>query len=193
MASRLLPLWAEHFDLPDEELGKLILGLWIMDRAEGAGLDLLNIPQEASRILVKATQELPDDHVSSELDSLFLAVRLAANGKFEAAGKKLKSYADQRANYMAAMDMILNMNEDTRRGAKVRIGAKRGHESVHGDAVEKETRRREYLSLLAEIRNDNPKAKPRKVYELAEAQSEKRFGEKVSYKTFERAEKKENS
>jgi transposase len=52
---------------------------------------------------------------------------------------------------------------------------------------------RKRLDLIDEVRNDNPEASSRKVHEIAELLSEERFGEKVSYKTFERAEKKQKS
>ncbi|WP_442497655.1 hypothetical protein [Methylobacter sp. sgz302048] len=188
MITKILPLRGDHFDLPDEDLGKLILGLWIMNRAEVCGIDPQNIPQEAARIIVEATQKLPDDNVSSELDTLFLSVRLAANGKFEAAGKKLKSYVHQRAEHAALTNIALNMDDDSRRGAKVRLAASRGHNKTHGDPIEKEIMRRKCLKLMADIRKSNPHLKPHAVYTRAAEKSESVLGEKVSYKKFYRIE-----
>lgn len=119
MTVQILPLEPEHFELPDEELGKLILGLWIADHAKNAGLDPLNIPLEAGNIIVEATQKLPDDHLSNgELDSLFLALRLAANGKFEAAGKKLKSHFQHRVLYEGALNEALHGKSRQRQNAR---------------------------------------------------------------------------
>jgi len=181
----------QGFDLPNEELGKLILGYWIAGQAESFGFDPLNIPPSFGERIVEITQQLPDDYASDENDSLMLALRLAANGHFEAAGKKLKASVSKNTYFMAAVDMVSSMDEDTRRGVKVRRSAKIGHEVVHGNAAEKETQRRKYLDLLDEIRRENPTAKPTKVYVIAEAESMEKLGKKVCYKTFERAEKAE--
>jgi hypothetical protein len=189
MITKILPLQAEHFELPDEDLGKLILGLWIMNRAEVCGIDPQNIPPEAARIIVEATQKLPDDNVSSELDTLFLSVRLAANGKFEAAGKKLKSYVHHRAEYAALRHIASNLDDDSRRGAKMRLGVSNSHTKTYGDEVEKETMRRKCLNLMADIRKSNPSLKPQSVHKRAEAKSEAALGKKFCYKTFERIDK----
>lgn len=119
MTIQILPLEPEHFELPDEELGKLILGLWIVDHAKNVGLDPSNVPLEAGSIIVEATQKLPDEHLSnSELDSLFLAVRLAAKGKFEAAGKKLKSHFQHRVLYEGVLNEALHGKSRQRQNAK---------------------------------------------------------------------------
>jgi hypothetical protein len=193
---RLPPMAVEHFALPDDELGKLVLGWWIMAQAEANGVNIQNNPQAKQTYgerVVELTQQLPDDHADDKDALLFLALRLAAQGKFEAAGKKLKAYTSQASEHMALMDMVSSMDEDTKRGVKTRRSAKLGHEFTHGDAVEKEMKRRKYLDLLDNIRRDKPEASNRKIYEIAEAQSIELFGSKVSYKTFERAEKKEKS
>jgi hypothetical protein len=63
-----------------------------------------------------------------------------------------------------------------------------GHEAVHGTKEEKQAKRKAYRRLLEELRVENPDAKPNKIYELAEAVSEARFGKRVSYKAFYRFE-----
>jgi hypothetical protein len=190
---RLPPMLVEHFALPDEELGKLVLGWWIMAQAEANGINVKNNPQAKQAYgekVVELTQQLPDDHADDKNALLFLALRLAAQGKFEAAGKKLKAYTSQTSEHIALLDMVSSMDEDTKRGVKTRRSAKLGHESIYGNPVEKETRRRKHLDLIDKIRRGNPEASKRKVYELAEAHSEELLGDKISYKTFERAEKK---
>jgi hypothetical protein len=120
MTIQMLPLQPEHFELPDEELGKLILGLWIMDHAKTVGFDPSNVPLEAGRIIVQATQELPDEHViGTETDSLFMAVRLAANGKFAAAGKKLKSHFQHRVLHEGALNEALHGKSRQRQNARM--------------------------------------------------------------------------
>jgi hypothetical protein len=190
---RLPPMAVEHFVLPDDELGKLVLGWWIMAQAEANGINVQNNPQAKQAYgerVVELTQQLPDDHADDKDALLFLALRLAAQGKFEVAGKKLKAYTSQTSEHIALLDMVSSMDEDTKRGVKTRRSARLGHESIYGNPVEKETRLRKYLDLIDEVRCGNPEASKRKVYELAEAHSEELFGIKVSYKTFERAEKK---
>jgi len=185
----------EHFSLPDEELGKLVFDWWIMAQAEANEINVQNNPQAKqaySERVVELTLQLPDDHADNKDTLLFLALRLAAQGKFEAAGKKFNAYTSQTSEYMALMDMVSSMDEDTKRGVKTRRSARLGHESIYGNPVEKETRLRKYLDLIDEMRRGNPEASKRKVYELAEAQSEELFGIKVSYKTFERAEKRKS-
>lgn len=192
---RLPPMAVEHFVLPDDELGKLVLGWWIMAQAEANGINIQNNPQAKQAYgerVVKLTQQLPDDHADDKNALLFLAIRLAAQGKFAAAGKKLKAYTRQTSEHIALLDMVSSMDEDTKRGVKTRRSARLGHESIYGNPVEKETRLRKYLDLIDEVRRGNPEASKRKVYELAEAQSEELLGDKVSYKTFERAEKKKS-
>jgi hypothetical protein len=184
VGGRLLPMRPEDLDLPDAELGLQLIGKWV------AQIALRGITHEVTEIILKATKQLPDDHVPNQLDSLLLALRLAAQGKFEQAGKKLKSYVRSRAEFTAALNLTANMDDDTRRGAKVRLGAAKAHELVHGNAVEKQTRAIKYLNLLDELRSENPNLKPRRIYELAEAESKNRFGKQISYKTFYRLEKK---
>ncbi|MCX7066270.1 MAG: hypothetical protein NTW85_01000 [Methylococcales bacterium] len=192
---RLPPMAVKYFALPDDELGKLVLGWWIMAQAEANGINVQNNPQAKQAYgerVVELTQQLPDDHADDKNALLFLAIRLAAQGKFVAAGKKFKAYTSQTSEHMALMDMVSSMDEDTKRGVKTRRSARLGHESIYGNPVEKETRLRKYLDLIDEVRRGNPEASNRKVYELAEAQSEVLFGKKVSYKAFERAEKKKS-
>lgn len=190
---RLPPIREKILDLPYEELGKLMLDYWIAAQAESAGLDPLNIQQGYGEKITELTKQLPDDYESNNNDSLLLALRLAANGKFESAGKKFKLYMDQSSEIMKMADMVSSMDEDTSRGVKVRRSARIGHEAINGTPVEKEAMHRKRLDLIDEVRNDNPEASSRKVHEIAELLSEERFGEKVSYKTFERAEKKQKS
>ncbi len=178
------------FALPDDELGRSILDYWIAGQAEANGLDPWNLPRSYVDQVIQTTKLLPDDCPDAD-GSLLLVLRLAANGHFEAAGKKLKAFMSKNANFMAAVDMVSSMDEDTRRGVKVRRSARIGHEVVHGNPVEKETQRRKYLDLLDEIRRENPTVSNRKVHEIAEAKSMEKFGKKVSYKAFERAEKAE--
>lgn len=192
---RLPPIDAEHFSLPDEELGKLILGWWILAQAENKGLNFQNNPQ-AEQIfgekIVELTRQLPDDNANAEYDSLTMALRLAASGKFEAAGKQLKYYMNHSAEHRMAMNALLSRSEDANRGAKIRVSAKYGHESIHGNPVEKEARRREHLDLLDKIRIDNPTLSDRQVHIKASNLSMEVFGKNTSAKTFYRAEKKEN-
>lgn len=83
---------------------------------------------------------------------------------------------------------IAAMKPHAERGKKVLRASKDGHEAVHGTHEEKQAKREAYRLLLKELRTENPDAKPRKIYELAEAVSESRFGKRVSYKTFYRLE-----
>lgn len=190
----MIHLRLEALELPDEKLGLQLAGYWVLMHAENAGIDPLNISREATEVILEATKGLPDNHVRSELDSLLLAVRLAARGNFESAGKKLKAHIKSQAQHRVALDLASNMDDNARRGAKVRRAAKKGHEQVYGNPVEKRIRIDSYRLLLDEIRREHPSIKSnRKIYEIAEAFSEERFGKRVSYKAFERAEKKQNS
>ncbi|MCI0654835.1 MAG: hypothetical protein L0Y39_10210 [Methylococcaceae bacterium] len=95
--------------------------------------------------------------------------------------------ADCRLVVLAALP---ELKQDANRGRKVLKGAKAGHAAVHGTEKQKRAWREEYRRLLDELRSENPGARRHKIYELAEAVSEIRFGKRCSYKIFDRLEKK---
>jgi hypothetical protein len=189
---RLPPLSLDQLNLPDEQLGKLLLGLWVMGQAEASGINLQNNPQAKQAFgerVVELTQKLPDDYSDNpQDDALFLALRLASLGNFEAAGKKLKGHLKTVSEHMAAMNAISKLNEVEKVGLKVMLGGKKGS-ALGKDGTAKEKQRRELLDFLDLVRLENPGKTNNKIYEIAEAQSLKKLGEQVSLSTFRRAEK----
>jgi len=179
---RLPPLTTDNLLLPDEELGALFLGICIASNAEERGC-------HPSKI-VELLQQYPDDLDTIHNDTLIVTLRMAANGNFAAAGKRLKLLRERDAAIMAAFDMVSSMDEDTKRGVKTRRSARRGHETLYGDPVEKQITNNQRLDLLDEIRRENPTLLKNRVHEIAEALSEERLGKKVNSKTFQRLEQK---
>jgi len=177
---RLPPIPPESFNLPDEQLGKLLLGYFIAANAEKAGFDPFTMPQQYAERILQLARELPDDHSSAENDSVLLAVRLAAQGKFDAAGNKLKAHMHHAAMFMASVDMVSNLKEDTKAGVKVRRSTKLGHEAIHGNEVEKITRWGKYQEYINELFYKNPHLS----YSDLQREAAKHF--KVSAKTIQR-------
>ncbi len=102
-----LPLFKpEWLNLDDYKLGSLVLGQFIAANAEESGFNVLNIPEAYGTKIVECIQKLPDDYDygSTENAALFLALRLAANGKFELAGNRFRSFFDHNARMLAAID-----------------------------------------------------------------------------------------
>ena len=153
---RLPPISTECFDLPDEDLGRLLLGYFIAANAEPAGFDYLNIPRQYAERITQLARDLPDDHCGADNDSLLLAVRLATHGDFGAAGKKLKTHTKRGAEFMAAMDIVSNLERDAKAGAKVRRSAKWGHEATHGDCARKTARWNDYQDYIDRLSARNP-------------------------------------
>jgi len=182
----------EWLDLPDYELGDLIIRLFIICNAEAAGLSPTNIPTAYAEGITSVVQNLPDDYdgIGIGNEALFMALRLAGHGNFESAGKKLRAFMERGAMDMARIDMLASLEEDTKRGIKVRRSARLGGEAVHGDPVKVAERSRDRLNLIDDIRRNNPHLSNQSVHKLAESKSVKVLGEKVGYKTFERAENK---
>ena len=87
MAS-LPPIPPEALSLPDDELGKLLLGYWIAANAEAAGHDVGGIPQGVAERIVANTRKM----VMGENPQLGQALVLAAEGEFRRAGKRLRRY-----------------------------------------------------------------------------------------------------
>lgn len=188
---RLPPIPSEWIDLPDDELGLKLLAWWIAAQAEIKGIDPTAIPEHIAEKIIIATQGMDTDQAHNA--ALEKALIKAALGDLAKAGSLFRGYMLIGANAMATADILSNIPEDTRRGTKVRRSATLGHEAIYGTPVEKETKRRQRLDLLDEIRRCNPDASNRKIYEIAEASSLECLGEKLSYKAFERAENKEKS
>ncbi len=181
---------AEWIDLPVDELGLRLLAWWIAAQAERKGIDPTAIPEHIAEQIIIATRGMDGDQ--AHIAALEKALIKAAQGEFAKAGTLLHGYMQIGAESMAAADLISNLEPDTKRGGKVRRGAKRGHELVHGDSVTKETRRRQYLDLMDEIKAKNPCLTGQSLHKAAEKQSSKVLGKRVSYKTFERTEKNEH-
>ena len=189
---RLLPLLLDQIELPNDQIGKLLLGLWVMGQAEASGINIQNNPQAKQAFgerVVELTQKLPDDYSDNpQDDALFLALRLASHGNFEGAGKKLKGHLKTVSEHMAAMDALSKLDGVEKVGLKVMRGGKKGS-ALALDATVMEQKRRERLDFLDLVRLENPGATANKIYEIAEAQSLNRLGELVSLSTFRRAEK----
>jgi hypothetical protein len=190
---RLPPLSLEQLELPNAELGKLLLGLCIMRQAEANRINIQNNPQ-AKQVFgenfIESIKQLPDDYCdNTQNDALFLALRLASHGNFESAGKKLKNYMKTGSGYMAAMNAISNLDGVDTVGLKVVLGGKKGSALARDDtAIEKQ--RRELLDFLDVVRLENPEATDNKIYTIAAAESKNRLGESVSLSKFRRADTK---
>ncbi|MFI3219340.1 MAG: hypothetical protein QX189_09490 [Methylococcales bacterium] len=193
LCKRLPPLSLDQLELPNDELGKILRDLCIMGQAEARGINVQNNPQ-AKQVFgerfMESIQQLPDDYCdNTQNDALFLALRLAAQGNFESAGKKLKDDIKTGSEYMAAMNAISNLDGVEAVGLKVVLGGKKGSTLARDDtAIEKQ--RRERLDFLDLVRLENPKATDNKIYTIAAAESKDRLGETVSLPTFYRADKK---
>jgi hypothetical protein len=190
---RLPPLSLEQLELSNDELGKLLLGLWIMGQAEASGINIQNnrqVKQAFGERIVELTQQLPDDYSdNTQNDALFLALRLASHGNFESAGKKLKDYIKTGSEYIAAMDILSSLDGAEAVGIKVKRGGKKGSALARDDAaIEKQ--RRELLDFLDLVRLENPEATDNKIYTIAAAESKDKLGETVSHSRFYRADKK---
>ena len=189
-----IPLFRpEWLDLSDADLGRKLLGNFIEAQAYADGLDPKGITQEYAERIMAISQQLPDDHSTPENDSLLLAIRLSARGNFESAGKKLRAFMKTQSEVLALKDMLSNLTDDQKRGIKVRRSAKRGHEMIHGDEVTKEEKRESYRLLLAEIRKENPGLSNNRVYQIASSMAPERLNEVVSYKAFDRLEKRDRN
>lgn len=102
-----LPIFnAEWLNLPDIDLGKIVLSQFIAANAESIGLDILNIPEAYAARIVELVQQLPDeyDYGGAENAALFLAMRLAAHGKFELAGIRFRDFWTNGVRVMGAID-----------------------------------------------------------------------------------------
>ena len=187
---RLPPIQAEWLELPDDELGIRLLAWWIGAEAERKGIDPSAIPDAIAKQIIEATKGMDTD--KAQYAALEKALIKAAAGDLAKAGALFRGYMHIGADAMATTDMLSSLSEDTKRGIKVRRGARIGHESIHGTPEEKETNRRKYLDLLDETKQSNPKLTGQSLHKAAAKKSSQALGKKVSYKTFERAEKKES-
>ncbi|NJD05588.1 MAG: hypothetical protein FIA97_03715 [Methylococcaceae bacterium] len=179
----------EDLELTDTDLGRRVLDYWIAGVAEKNHLDAWNLPQEFIDRVVQEARHLKDGDCTAESDFLLIAIRMAANGQYDKAGRFFRSRFLREAEILHARCALANQDADTRRGRKVVAGARKSHEKTHGEPIDKANERTRRLALLAKIRRENPGLSDRKVYEIAEAESESAFGARVSYKTFSRADK----
>jgi hypothetical protein len=184
---RLPPLPADCLDRNDETLGEILFGSWIYAQAESNSIDWQAMPEGYGENIIEQTRLIPDDYETNE--TLLLVLRLAANGNFKAAGQKLRKYIEAAAIQERRIEILKGRTENERRGQKVLDGAKKRQESTYGNAVEKETKRRMLLDYIDKARAKNKSLSTNQLHILASKLCFEDTGEKIGYKTFERAEK----
>ncbi len=95
----------EWLNLSDYKLGGIVLGQFIAANAESFGINPFDIPEEYGIRIVERIQQLPDEYEHTpENSALFLALRLAANGKFEMAGRRFRSFFDSGVKMLVVLD-----------------------------------------------------------------------------------------
>ena len=186
---RVPPLPIESLDKSDELLGQDLLDWWIAGVLEANEIDPYTAPLEIQESVVRETMKLDSDN--AEIIALEKAIIKAASFEYAKAGALLRGFMGNGSYFMKMQETISNLDEAAKCGLKVLNAAKLGHEKTHGTEVEKETKRRQYLDLIDEVRRSTPDASDNKVYKKASALSAERFNlaKPISYKTFSRAEK----
>ena len=95
-------LAAADLELPDDELGKLLLGLVIAAEAEARGVPFEQVTEKAAVKVVEAAKR--SEATKAINSTIEKAIHKAAAGDFATAGRLLKEHMKDRALFMAALD-----------------------------------------------------------------------------------------
>ena len=132
--STVPPLDPSDLDRPDEELGKLVLGLFLFAEAEQQGISPTEIPETWANQVVSKIKEIPPQ--SPKNDPIAIALRYAARGKFAKAGRVLKEHCDpalENSEIFASLIEELDTHlQNRKKGAKEAAKTKK-HEKAQND------------------------------------------------------------
>jgi hypothetical protein len=108
------PFPVEYLDLPDDELGELLLGWFVVHFAESRGL-FPDIPSEFSGAVLS---QLKFTNARPENAAVEKALHKAADGDFETAGKTIRYYYENGAHHMAAVRIAHEEREKRLKGPR---------------------------------------------------------------------------